>query len=455
MRRALLIVALLAPAMAHANGAFPDSLAILLPREQPQKITLATNFGLIFSADDGRTWEWTCEHGSSLGAIYYQLGPPPHEATYALGLDLVRSTDDGCAWQPAGGRVASGFLYDLFVDPTSGDRVLAVANPNDETPARVHVFESLDGGMTFPSSLYEAELGLDISGLEVPFADPSILYLTWASSKVGMLRSGIIRLRDHGASVETFDHFDTLGGDPLGIATVDRRDARRIFLRAFGNERDRLAISEDGGVTVRVALEVNRSLAGLVQRADGTLFAAARDLNGGTLHVSHDNGKTFEAPLPGPRFRALAERAGRLYAAADEATDGYALAVSDDDGKTWQPILHYRDVVRVKSCAGASIAPACTGTCMRLAFLNLFQPAVCGPASLDAGVDASPDAAAPEPSRSGCGCALGGRRGGGSSAAVLALALAISCRCRRRRPAGPPRSTSCRRRPGCSRSRRC
>src|SRR6185436_8558710 len=76
-------------------------------------------------------------------------------------------------------------------------------------------------------------------------------------------------------------------------AAVDRQDPRKIFLRAFGNERDRLALSEDGGATVRVVLEVNRSLAGLVVRPDGTVFAPSRDLDGGTLFVSRDGGKTF------------------------------------------------------------------------------------------------------------------------------------------------------------------
>src|SRR5688572_26450791 len=94
----------LSPERAHGNGAFPDSLSILLPPDQPDKITLATNFGLVFSTDAGRTWEWTCEHGSALGAILYQLAPPPRGATFAVGLDIVRSDDDGCSWRPATGR---------------------------------------------------------------------------------------------------------------------------------------------------------------------------------------------------------------------------------------------------------------------------------------------------------------------------------------------------------------
>jgi hypothetical protein len=433
-----LAVLALGPAPARANGAFPDALAILLPKDQPDKITLATNFGLVFTNDGGRTWEWTCEHDSSLGAILYQLAPPPRQSIHGVGLDLVRSDDDGCSWKAATGRVANGFLYDLFVDPGNGSRVLAVANPNDETPAHVHVFESTDGGDTFPTDVYQAEPGVDISGVETPLTEPGTIYLTWASSKTNQLRSGIIRVQN--AVGQSFDYQDALGGDPLGIAAVDRQDPRKIFLRAYGTERDRLAISEDGGVTARVVLEANRSLAGLVVRADGTVLAAVRGLDSGTLFISRDGGKTFPTMLPGPRFRGLAERNGRLFAAADDASDGYALGTSDDEGRTWKPLMSYPDVVRIKSCPGTALPQACVGTCMRLAFLGTFHNAVCQAGGI---ADAAADAAPGPPPPKGCGCRLGGRgREGWPLLAGLAL---LSFRRWRRRSspgssAGRPRS---------------
>jgi len=419
----VLVAAALVPGRARANGAFPDALSILLPRGAPEKITLATNFGLVFTHDGGRSWAWTCEHDSSLGAILYQLAPPPRQAILALGLDIVRSEDDGCSWRPAGGRVSGGFLYDLFVDPGNGERVLVVADPNDETPRRMHVFESTDGGATFPVSLFQSESGEDLSGLEVPLAEPGTLYLAWSSSKTGQLRSGIIRVKERGAQVQRFDHHDVLGGNPLGIAAVDRQDPNKLFLRAFGNERDRLALSEDGGATVRVVLEASRSLAGLVVRADGVVLVAERDLGGGALHVSRDGGKTFPTRLPGPRFRALGERDGRLFAAADEPNDGYALGVSDDEGLTWKALMRYTDVAGIKSCPGTALPQACAGTCMRLAFLNTFQPQICPfSAPKDAG---AADAAEVPPPPPDCGCDVGGR-GGAAGASLLILLFLLA-----------------------------
>jgi hypothetical protein len=420
--RAALIALLLAPAVARANGAFPDALSILLPTE-PQKISLATNFGLVFTTDGGRTWEWTCEHDSSLGAILYQLAPPPKQTIFALGLDLVHSDDDGCVWTPATGRAAQGFLYDLFVDPSDGNRVLAVADPNDETPKRVHVFESLDGGTTFPGTVYDAEPGVDISGVETAFSDPKTLYVTWASSRSGQLREGIVRVQPGGT--QTFDHYATFGGDALGIAAVDRQDPRKLFLRAFGAAKDRLAISDDGGATVRVVLEVEGALAGFVRRPDGTIFAAASTPDRGTLFVSHDDGKTFTAQPPAPRFRALADRAGILYAAADDIVDGFALAISIDDGKSWTPVLRFSDVKRVKSCPGTMVATSCGGSCAKLVSLQTFRPQVCGTPHVDAG---APDAAAPIAAKSGCACGLGGSAPGPSGALLLLLALVFRLR---------------------------
>jgi uncharacterized protein (TIGR03382 family) len=444
-RGILLLLILLAPAGARANGAFPDSLQILLPPDQPEKITLATNFGLVFSGDGGRTWEWTCEHSAALGAILYQLAPPPRGAIHAVGLDLVRSTDDGCHWQSATGRAAQGFLYDVFVDPTNASRVLAVVNPNDESPTRVHVFESTDGGATFSTSVFRADPGTDLNGLEIAFGDPRTFYVTWTSSLTGELRAGVTRVT--GAEAQRFDLFDTLGSGPLGIAAVDRRDPRKLYLRAFSVAKDRLAISEDGGATARVVLEVAGALAGLVVRDDGTLLAVSRDVDGGMLWTSRDGGQTFTSQ-PGPRFRALGERAGRLYAAADDLTDKWALGTSDDDGKTWQPILRFRDIARVKDCPGTEVVAACMSTCVRLASLTVIEPKVCGPgAILDAGLPpdaaanadaAAADAAGGIPPLGGCGCAAGGLPGS-PALALLGLLAWLVRRAAARRESFPRR----------------
>src|SRR5688500_9189024 len=70
----VLLAGVIQPEVARANGAFPDSLQLLLPPSVPAEIVLATNFGLVGTEDGGLTWEWSCEHGQSLGGWLYQLG---------------------------------------------------------------------------------------------------------------------------------------------------------------------------------------------------------------------------------------------------------------------------------------------------------------------------------------------------------------------------------------------
>lgn len=414
LRRILSRLALalaLTPAVARANGAFPDSLQILLPADDPNKIVLATNFGLVFSYDAGTTWQWTCEHDASLRAILYQLSPPPVSSILAVGFGLVRTLDDGCTWRAAEGRIANGYLYDLFIDPTDAQRVLAIADPNDETPTRTHVFESHDNGASFPDSLYAAEAGTDLSGVESARAEPDTVYVTYISSLSGKLRSGVLVLRDKGQTVTKFDLTDSLGGDPLRIAAVDRTNPRKLFLRAIGSTNDRIAISEDGGATTRVAVDLLGSLTAFIQRDDGTLFVAGREREGGVLFVSHDGGVTFTRMASAPRFRALAARGNRLYAAADEALDGFALGSSDDDGVTWKPAMSFIDIKGVKMCAGTDLQATCASTCKQLQWLQVIRPAVCGSSPADAAVQDGP----PPPvgaelpgntSSSGCHCSL-------------------------------------------------
>jgi len=58
---------------ALGNGAFPDSQAVITPAERPHEILLATNFGLITSTDDGRSWTWSCEQDPNGKRNLYQL----------------------------------------------------------------------------------------------------------------------------------------------------------------------------------------------------------------------------------------------------------------------------------------------------------------------------------------------------------------------------------------------
>src|SRR5687768_36416 len=112
-----------------ANGAFPDSDAVLLPADRPQQIVLATNFGLIISDDGGATWQWTCERAETAMGGLYTMGAPPDDRLYSLSPDvgLAMSSDGSCSWQRSGGVLADVVAGDYFPDPIDPTRVLAIA----------------------------------------------------------------------------------------------------------------------------------------------------------------------------------------------------------------------------------------------------------------------------------------------------------------------------------------
>src|SRR5450432_4843602 len=91
----LVLAPTVAGASARADGAFPDSLSVLLPADRPHHIALATNFGLISSDDDGGTWTWVCEGARTNCSMLYSVGAPPGDRLFALSADsLVYSDDD-------------------------------------------------------------------------------------------------------------------------------------------------------------------------------------------------------------------------------------------------------------------------------------------------------------------------------------------------------------------------
>src|SRR5215470_6725603 len=108
-------VVLLCPAMpVQANGAFPDSMGILLPVDQPNRIIATTNFGLLVSEDEGATWAWVCEQAVGVMTLMYQLGAPPNDILVAASLDRVSYSDDfGCTWQPSGGEIIGTYVDDV------------------------------------------------------------------------------------------------------------------------------------------------------------------------------------------------------------------------------------------------------------------------------------------------------------------------------------------------------
>jgi len=425
--RALLALCAIAPALpslARADGAFPDSFQLILPADRAHQLVLGTNFGLVISEDDGVTWRWVCEEAIANYAGLFEIGAPPSDTLFAVSpAGLFLSSDGACTWQAATGGDG---ITDSFPDPSNPARVVALAAVTTDGGAAVDaVIESTDGGKSFGHALWTAPAGAKLTGIEVGRAAPHPIYVTlYGHDAEQRPQPRIARSTDGGASFQLTAPSPALGMATPRLAAIDPDDPTILYLRVSDAGGERLAISTDGGASFRVAFTTPSRLTAFLRRADKSLLVATQD---GELRRSTDGGKSFELRSSKVHVRALAERAGRLFAAADNANDGFAVGVSDDAGMTWQPLLRFDQLCGPVDC------PNLHKTCAEpwhvlIATLSISG---CGAAAdVDAGDERSIDLGRAAPPPRGCGCALG-HRAPPASCALLLLATMFALSRRR------------------------
>ena len=409
---------------ARADGAFPDSLSVLVPADRPHHIALATNFGLVSSNDDGATWTWVCEGPLTNCSNLYSVSAPPADRLYALSADsLVFSDDDACDWSVSSGAVAGGGVVDAFPLAQDPTRVLAVVSPNGVgTQTTYTVVASSDGGATFGQVIYTAASGDTVTGVEASRTAADTIYLTLASAKG--FSPELALTTDGGTTWRTVDLSPQLDQSGIRLIGVDRTNPARVFLRVSLTEAEALGVFDATTDTLTLPLMFPGGLmTAFVQTAEGPLVAAGRLAAGSSVHRSLDGGATWQALDGAPNLRALAERDGTLFAAADDMADGYALGVSTDLGVTFTALMKFSDVGSIAPCVRA----ACQDVCKNEVALGLWPAAMC-----TAAPEIKPPPAPTTTPPSGCGIADPGDAG---AALVLAAVAVLAAAGRRRRVA--------------------
>jgi hypothetical protein len=440
---AALALAGLAPRVARANGAFPESFQLILPSDRGSQIVLATNFGMIISDDAGATWNWTCEEKQTSMATLYAISAPPLDRFFALSslTGLAYSDDQSCSWTTSSGVLDTLLASDYFPDPTNPLRVLAIAAPmGGSAPAQL--VPSADGGKTFTDAIYTAPAGATLTGVEIARSDPQTIYLAMATAGTHPV---LVRSSDGGGHWMTSDLEPTAGPNLFRIIAVDPADPMTVTLRVIAAETESVVISHDGGQTFTKALTLScGQLTAYAKLPSGTILVAGAVVDQFVGFRSSDGGKTFTnwtpltlgpngtpvnpdagappdsscdggatdaiAPeMPGvPHLLALAERDGKLYGAAKNYSDDWAVGVSTDDGRTFAPVMLYSDVKSIRSCAQQT----CVDSCMYQASQFIWPQSICGATTT------------PPPAKSGGGCQLGERPSG-----VLGVALVLAALC--------------------------
>lgn len=358
------------PLPAAANGAFPDSGQLLLPKERPSSAIVGTNFGLLLSDDALATWQWTCETPETVFGTLYQLGEGPR--LFAISdVGLVYTDDGACTWQRAGGSLSEARGRDAFVDPRHPSSVWAIA---DHADGSFSTHFSRDGGLRFEPAGLRAPSGVRLSSVESAASDPNHVYVAEYAVTDGAIASSALNVTlDGGATWKRLPLPGTLASGIPRIVSVDPDDPARVLLRVTPLfQADLIAYTEDGGATYDVVIE--GSITAFLRRSDGVLwFAGNRDGQPAGFQ-SEDRGKTFQTWPLSVHAKAFAERDGVIYAATDNVVDGFALAASSDLGATFEPVFTYGDVEASKSC----VRQACEVDCYRQVGAGSWSPATCG-----------------------------------------------------------------------------
>jgi hypothetical protein len=371
---------------ARADGAFPASQAVLLAADRPKEMILATNFGLVFSEDDGTTWSYACENpAATLNAVSYVVGPSPQDRIYAISsLGAAVSSDGGCSWALGGGDLVNTAVNDVFPDPASAERVFAIAIPVGAANPTGSIFVSEDGGLTYTISRFTAAAGALVTGVEASTTDPNRVYVTIDGS-ADSTRPELARSSDGGASFEVVELAAALGAVKVRLVAVDPTDASVIVLRLFSiggatPAGQSLAITRDGGDTWATPVRLSGGdILGFARLSTGTLVAVATSSDGPVLLRSRDGGVTFSTSALSFSPMGLATRAGILYASANEFAAGetdlerFSLASSTDEGDTWSARFRFAEIGSVRACVKA----ACQSSCSYLSGLTLFPATAC------------------------------------------------------------------------------
>jgi hypothetical protein len=441
MRSLGIVVALLCPAAALANGRPPLTNGVHFRPGDNQALYVATTFGLLVSHDDGCSFRWICEQSIGYDGMFdpkYRIAADG--AIFATTFSGLRvSRDGGCSFvtatadQPVSdpGRIADTWIEAIDIGPT-GDVWVATADSGKPN----NVYRSTDDGRTF-----------EPRGMRSPA-------IWWKSLAIAPSRAGRIyatgyqvagTLMDGGPTPPTA-HFEisdddgarwsesplagvSFGSTPLVyVVGVDPTHPDVVFMSSSGANLpsgDLLYRSTDGGVTWTEVLATAGPILDLAIGPTANILVAT--LGGGSFQ-SFDGGVAFSPMTSSPQLACVGRRAdGAIYGCgANWQPDNQALARSGD-GTTWEKVFRFIELAGPVECpAGTPQHGTCGGHWPSLQ----QQFGATGPAACNA---QPPPAHTPPPKQAGGCCDARGTPAGELGAMGLLAAVCSAATLRRRR----------------------
>lgn len=390
----------------RANSRLPEANQLVFAADDPQSMLLRTTFGMLFSIDSGKTWDWLCEtaipvSGQQDPAVALMNGGVVVSAQQE---GLATSPDHGCSWSFVAGT-ATNLAVDVARTP-DGASAIAITNVYQATSdAGVLLFQSTmlhtaDAAKSWQPLAGAIDPTLAIDTIDLAPSDPQRIYVT--GQVFGAFHGTMLVSVDGGQSYASYEIPYVAGETGAYIAAVDPNDENRIYVRTLGlSDADtgehvsRLLVSLDGGQTYTPHWSGDAML-GFALSQDGSRVYLGSIADG--LFAADASSLSF-AKVSSLEIQCLATHAGTLYACANEANAlaqtgaSFILGATTNEGASFSPVLAFATIHDPIDCPAGSSAAICGSQ----------WPALVDQLGIDAG---APDGGAPDASTSsaGCGC---------------------------------------------------
>jgi hypothetical protein len=399
---------------ALANGRYPLSNQLVVSPKDATHIAVRATFGLVLSADSGKSWTWVCE----AAAQFVNGEDPPLELTADSSLIISSSAvfttshDFGCNWdQPE----QAAQIVDADVDRSAPNRVVTATQLFENAKYNLALRESLDNGKTWNALGVETE-GYVLTDAIAP-SQPTRIYVSTTSLTTGT--PSVVRTDDNGATWHPYV-LPLMNAPVPYIAAVDPKNADRVYVRAptSDNTGDVLLVSENAGKDWKQILKMKGTLAGFALSPDGSQLMVGGPADPVQLASTTDYQFSDVNAL---NVTCLTWADAGIFACADQATAKFSVGLSKDQGKTFEPAFEPPKLTLQVCAAGTPVADSCPNGWHGLAPIIGADPATPGYSENGGGMSTT---AGTGPTSGGGGAAneAGTTTSGGSAAGAVSSA---------------------------------
>ncbi len=319
------------PANVLANGRFPFAQSVIVgPAGPMQQIVLRATFGLVWSHDAGRTFQWVCEQSIGFEGNW---DPPTVFGASALHVGLpdgLTESTAGCTFS-RNASVGRTPIIDLAAT-ANGATIFAI----EAVPvAENRLFISNSGGADFVVGA-RTPAGLILDTVEFAPSNIDRVYVTGTDPTTRIAR--IFRSDDRGSTINALPALEA-GITAAFVSGVAATNPDDVWIRVQSDRGSRLLRSLNGGATFREQYRGVGELVGFALADDGRVWVGGPDDG---LQFSRD-GSTF-ASISTVKLSCLRHRDRALYVCADWLNEPFALARWTDGEAAMVPLLQFDQI---------------------------------------------------------------------------------------------------------------